>query len=73
MACLVIELKRVIWEHELIQDDTDEVGRSLCDILRGLALTGDGKAQLFIIMGVRHRLFELESSLHLVTMSVCSL
>lgn len=49
MACLVIELKRVIWEHKLIQTDTDEVGKSLCGIVKKLTLKGDGKAQLFIL------------------------
>lgn len=48
MVCLVIELKRVLWEHELIQDNTNDTGRSLCGVIRGLALKGDGKAQLFI-------------------------
>lgn len=56
VACRVIELKRAIWVRELIQDDTDEVGRSLCGIVRGLALKGDSKAQLFIpwVLGIEY-------------------
>lgn len=39
--------------------------------LIGLALKVDGKVQLFITMGVRHRLFEFESPLtNSVAMSV---
>lgn len=67
MACLVIELKRVIWEHGLVQDDTEEVERSLYDILSGLALKGDCKAQLFINKGAGHKLFEFKSLLHVLT------
>lgn len=56
-------------------NDTDEVGRSLYGILRGLALKGDGKAQLFTNKGGRPWLFEFKSFLHLVTQGpqVCDL
>lgn len=58
MVCLVIELKRVIWEHALIQDNTNDTERSLCGVVRGSALKGDGKAQLFILWEIgRERLF----------------
>lgn len=67
MVCLVIELKRVIWEHELIQDNTNDTARSLCGIIRGLAVNGDGKTQLFIPWEIRIDYFNSNSSLHLLT------
>ena len=42
-------------------NDTDEVRRSLYDILRGLALEGHGNAQLFVNKRARHWLFEFKS------------